>query len=61
MDDITEKSHIRFMKYIIGVNKKASNIAVMSELGRFLMYFSVEHFIKKNARTFLPVYNYSRD
>jgi hypothetical protein len=23
------------------VNKKASNIAVMSELGRFLMYFSV--------------------
>jgi hypothetical protein len=41
MDDITEKSHIRFMKYIIGVNKKASNIAVMSELGRFPMYFSV--------------------
>ena len=41
MDDITEKSHIRFMKYILGVSKKSSNIAVMSELGRFLMYFSV--------------------
>ena len=29
---ITEKSHSRFMKYILGVNRKASYIAVMSEL-----------------------------
>jgi hypothetical protein len=26
MDDITEKSHIRFMKYIIGVNKKGLHL-----------------------------------
>ena len=38
---ITEKSHSRFMKYILGVNRKASNIAVMSELERYPIYFSV--------------------
>jgi hypothetical protein len=29
------------MKYILGVNRKASNIAVMSELERYPVYFSV--------------------
>ena len=29
------------MKYILGVNRKSSNIAVMSELGRFPMYFTI--------------------
>ena len=29
------------MKYILGVNRKASNIAVMSELERYPIYFSV--------------------
>ena len=38
---ITEKSHSRFMKYILGVNRKASNITVMSELKRYPIYFSV--------------------
>ena len=29
--DISEKSHTKFMKYILWVNRKASNFAVMSE------------------------------
>jgi hypothetical protein len=29
------------MKYIRGVNRKASNIAVMSELEQYPIYFSV--------------------
>ena len=29
------------MKYILGVNRKASNIAVMSELERYPIHFSV--------------------
>ena len=33
------KSQMKFMKYILVVNKKSSNIAVMSELGRYPMYF----------------------
>ena len=38
---ITEKLHSRFMKYILGVNRKASTIAFMSELERYPIYFSV--------------------
>ena len=37
---ITDKSQIKYLKFILGVNKYSSNIAVMSETGRFLMYFS---------------------
>ena len=40
-NDISEKSQMKFMKYILGVNKKSSNIAVMSELGRYPLYFSI--------------------
>ena len=40
-NDFVEKSHMKYMKYILGVNKKASNIAIMSELGRYPNYFSV--------------------
>ena len=29
------------MKYIFGVNRKSSNIAVMSEIGRYPMYFTI--------------------
>ena len=37
----TEQSHMKFLKYILGVNRKTANIAVMSELGRYPIYFSV--------------------
>ena len=30
-----EKVHVRFIKFILGVNKKAVNLAVKGELGRF--------------------------
>lgn len=36
-----EKMHIKFLKYICGVHKKASNQAIVGELGRFPMYFDV--------------------
>ena len=36
---IADKSQIRYLKYILGVNKHSSN--VLSETGRFPMYFSV--------------------
>ena len=32
---------VKFVKYILGVNRKTTNIAVMSELGRYHIYFSV--------------------
>ena len=37
----TEQSHVNILKYILGVNRKTTNIAVMSELGRYPIYFSV--------------------
>ena len=37
----TEQSHVKILKYILGVNRKTTNIAVMSELGRYPIYFSV--------------------
>jgi hypothetical protein len=36
-----EQSHVKILKYILGVNRKTTNIAVMSELGRYPIYFSV--------------------
>ena len=33
-----EKLHIHFCKYILGVSAKATNFAVMSELGRYPLY-----------------------
>jgi len=41
INDYLEKSHFRYLKYILGVNKKASNLAVLSEVARFPLYFSV--------------------
>ena len=40
-DDFLDKSHLRFLKNILGVNKKATNIAVLAETGRYPLYFSV--------------------
>jgi hypothetical protein len=37
----TEQSHVNFLQYILGVNRKTTNIAVMSELGLYPIYFSV--------------------
>jgi hypothetical protein len=38
----TEQSHVKNLKYILGVNRKTTNIAVMSELsGRYHICFSV--------------------
>jgi hypothetical protein len=37
----TEQSHVKKLKYFLGVNRKTTNIAVMSELGRYPIYFSV--------------------
>ena len=40
-NNIADKSQIKYLKYILGVNKHSSNLAVMSETGRFPMYFSI--------------------
>ena len=36
-----EKLHIKFCKFILGVNKKTSNFAALSELGRFPLHFDI--------------------
>jgi hypothetical protein len=36
-----EKLHIKFSKYILGVNKRASNFATLSELRRFPLHFDI--------------------
>ena len=38
---LCEKLHIKFSKFILGVNKKATNFAVLSELGRFPIHFDI--------------------
>lgn len=40
-----EKLNIKFCKYILGVNKKTTNLAVLAELGKFPIYISVVTFI----------------
>ena len=35
-----EKVHVKFCKFIMGVNKRAVNLAVKGELGRFPISFS---------------------
>ena len=36
-----EKNHVKFLKYILGVHKKSSNFAVLSEFGRYPLYINV--------------------
>jgi hypothetical protein len=36
-----EKLNIRFCKYLLGVNKKSTNIVVLSELGRYPIYLKL--------------------
>ena len=38
---LCEKIHLKFCKFILGVHKRTTNIAVLSELGRFLLYFNI--------------------
>ena len=40
-DQHIEKLNIKFCKYLLGVNKKASNLAVRGELGRYPLYIDV--------------------
>ena len=40
-NNIADKAHIRYLKYILGVNKYSSNFAVLSETGRYPMFFSI--------------------
>ena len=40
-NNIADKINLKFCKYILGVNSKSSNIAVISELGRFPIYFNI--------------------
>ena len=37
----SEKMHQKFCKYILGVHKKATNLAVLSELSRHPLYFNI--------------------
>ena len=39
-NNIADRSHLKYLKYILGVNKTTSNLAVLSETGRFAVYFS---------------------
>ena len=43
----TEKVHLRFCKYYLGVNRTASNIACRSELGRFPLKLFIDKLILK--------------
>jgi hypothetical protein len=36
-----EKLHNKFCKFILGVHKKTTNFAVLSELGRFPLYYDI--------------------
>ena len=38
---ISENLHIKFCKNILGTHKKSSNLAVLSELGRFPLHFDI--------------------
>ena len=36
-----EKLHIKFLKYVLGVHRKTTNVAVMGELGRYPIIINV--------------------
>lgn len=38
---LCEKLHLKFCKFILGVNKKSTNFGVLSELGRFPLHFNI--------------------
>ena len=38
---LCEKIHLKFCKFSLGVHKRTTNIAVLSELGRFPLHFNI--------------------
>ena len=40
-NNVADKINLRYCKFISGVNSKSSNIAVLSELGRYPIYFNI--------------------
>jgi hypothetical protein len=38
---VADKINLKFCKFILGVNSKSSNMTVLSELGRFPIYFNI--------------------
>ena len=40
-NNVADKINLRYCKFILGVNSKSSNIAVLSELGRYPIYFNI--------------------
>ena len=44
-NNVADKINLKFYKFILGVNSKSSNIAVLSELGRFPQYFDIVFYI----------------
>ena len=36
-----EKLRLKFCKFLLGVHKKSTNLAVQSELGRFPLHFDI--------------------
>ena len=53
-----EKLHLKFSKCILGVHKKSVNFAVLSELGRFPLYYDI---IKSIIRYWYRLENLSSD
>ena len=50
-DDLAqEKTHLQFLRYILGVNKFASNLAVRGELGRYPLFTFINAQLFKFAR-----------
>jgi hypothetical protein len=59
-----EKIHLKFCKFILGVHKRTTNIAVLSELGRFPLYFNIIKvliFGLSDSRSFFNLKNAFRD
>ena len=46
-NNITDTAQTRYLKYILGVNKYSSSMAVLSETGRYPMFFSIIFSISK--------------
>ena len=40
-DSIIEKQNVKSCKYILGIPRRCTNSSVMSELGRYSLYFSI--------------------
>ncbi len=46
-NNIFEKCHLKYLRYVLGVNKKAPNLAIYGDSGRFPIYLStISMFIK---------------